>query len=71
MVQADLARRDTLDSTRAASPLAMASDAVPLDSTTMNEDAVVAQVLDLVAKRSHELAGATRSPRPGERTDEA
>ena len=55
-VQADLARRDTLDSTRAASPLAMAPDAVQLDSTAMDEDAVVARVLDLVAQRSRELA---------------
>ena len=70
-VKADLARRDTLDSTRATSPLAMAPDAVPLDSTTMNEDAVVARVLDLVAQRSRELAGATRSSRSGARTDEA
>jgi cytidylate kinase len=70
-VKADLARRDTLDSTRATSPLAMAPDAVPLDSTTMSEDAVVARVLDLVAQRSRELAGATRSPRSGARTDEA
>jgi len=70
-VKADLARRDTLDSTRATSPLAMAPDAVPLDSTTMSEDAVVARVLDLVAQRSRELAGATRSPRSGARIDEA
>lgn len=70
-VKADLARRDTLDSTRATSPLAMAPDAVPLDSTTMSEDAVVARVLDLVAQRSRELAGATRSPRSGAPTDEA
>ena len=62
-VQADLARRDALDSTRAASPLIMAPDAVPLDSTTMSEDAVVAEVLELVARRSRELASATRSPR--------
>jgi cytidylate kinase len=70
-VQADLARRDTLDSTRAASPLAMAPDAVPLDSTTMDEDAVVARVLDLVAQRSHALAGATGSPQPGVPNHEA
>ena len=70
-VQADLARRDTLDSTRAASPLAMAPDAVPLDSTTMDEDAVVAEVLELVAQRSRELAGSTRSTKQGVRTDEA
>ena len=50
-VQADLARRDTLDSNRAASPLAIAPDAVTLDSTTLDEDAVVAEVLELVAHR--------------------
>jgi cytidylate kinase len=60
-VQADLARRDTLDSTRAASPLAMAPDAVQLDSTAMDEDAVVARVLDLVAQRSRELASSSHS----------
>jgi cytidylate kinase len=70
-VQADLARRDTLDSTRATSPLAMAHDAVPLDSTTMSEEAVVAEVLDLVAQRSSEPAGATSSTNQGARTDEA
>jgi cytidylate kinase len=70
-VQADLARRDSLDSTRATSPLAMAPDAVQLDSTTMNEDAVVARVLELVAQRSGELAGSSRSTRQGGRPDEA
>jgi cytidylate kinase len=59
-VQADLARRDTLDSTRAASPLTMASEAVQLDSTSMDEDAVVARVLDLVGQRSRELASSSR-----------
>jgi CMP/dCMP kinase len=70
-VQADLARRDTLDSTRATSPLAMAADAVPLDSTTMDEDAVVAEVLGLVAQRSRELASATSSTKQGAPSDEA
>ena len=65
-VQADLTRRDTLDSTRAVSPLAMSPDAVQLDSTTMNEDAVVARVLDLVAERSRELAGSARSTAQGD-----
>jgi CMP/dCMP kinase len=59
-VQADLARRDALDSTRAASPLTMAPDAVQLDSTSMDEDAVVARVLDLVGQRSRELASSSR-----------
>ena len=70
-VQADLARRDTLDSTRPASPLAMAPDAVQLDSTAMDEDAVVARVLDLVAQRSRELASSSQSTGQGARTDEA
>ena len=70
-VQADLARRDTLDSTRAASPLAMAPDAVQLDSTAMDEDAVVARVLDLVAQRSRTLASSSHSTRQGAPTDEA
>jgi GTPase len=60
-VKADLARRDTLDSTRATSPLAMAPDAVPLDSTTMDEDAVVARVLDLVAQRLDSDSGDSES----------
>jgi cytidylate kinase len=46
-VAADLARRDRLDSTRATSPLAPAPDAVQLDSSTLDADAVVARVLDL------------------------
>ena len=70
-VQADLARRDALDSTRAASPLAMAPDAVQLDSTAMDEDAVVARVLDLVAQRSRELASSSHATSQGARTDGA
>ena len=46
-VGADLARRDRLDSTRATSPLAAASDAVHLDSSTLEAAAVVEQVLAL------------------------
>ena len=70
-VKADLAMRDALDSTRASSPLTMAPDALPLDSTTMTEDAVVERVLDVVAQRSRELTGATRSPSYGAQTDDA
>lgn len=46
--QADLARRDRLDSTRAASPLTRADDAVEIDSTTLGLDEVVDRVLSLV-----------------------
>jgi len=69
-VQADLDRRDALDSTRIISPLAIAPDAVQLDSTAMDEDAVVARVLDLVAQRSRELAS-SHSTGHGARTHEA
>jgi cytidylate kinase len=41
LTAADLARRDHLDSTRAADPLAQAGDAVVLDSTALGIDEVV------------------------------
>jgi cytidylate kinase len=44
---ADLARRDRLDSTRAVDPLVKASDAVELDTTGMDIDAVVSRLLAL------------------------
>ena len=47
---ADLLRRDTLDSTRAADPLQQASDAVVLDTTTMGIDEVVAHLRALVTR---------------------
>jgi cytidylate kinase len=46
-VAADLARRDRLDSTRAASPLQAAPDAVHLDSGGLDAQAVVDRVLEL------------------------
>jgi cytidylate kinase len=49
-VAADLARRDTLDSSRATSPLAVADGAVVLDSSGMDAEAVVAHVLALVER---------------------
>ena len=49
-VAADIARRDHLDSTRAASPLAVADDAVVLDTTGLDVDTVVQTVLDLAAR---------------------
>ncbi|HEX8008539.1 MAG TPA: (d)CMP kinase [Trebonia sp.] len=48
----ELARRDTLDSTRKTDPLAMAADAVELDTTALNLDEVVAEVLRLVKERA-------------------
>jgi CMP/dCMP kinase len=49
-VQADLARRDTLDRSRAASPLRPANDAVVIDTTARTVDDVVAEILARVAQ---------------------
>ncbi len=50
--QADLARRDEIDSTRSASPLAKAPDAIEIDGThlTLNQvvDAIIARVDDVM-----------------------
>ena len=46
-VAADLARRDRLDSSRTVSPLQCADDAVHLDSSALDADAVVRRVLEL------------------------
>lgn len=46
--QADLLRRDTIDSGRATSPLAMAADAHHIDTTPFSLDEVVEQVVALV-----------------------
>jgi cytidylate kinase len=45
---ADLARRDKLDSSRAADPLRRADDAVVLDTTALGIDEVVARLQSLV-----------------------
>jgi cytidylate kinase len=45
--EAALARRDTADSTRAASPLTQAPDAVVIDSTDLDAEAVIARVIEL------------------------
>ncbi|MCC6435592.1 MAG: (d)CMP kinase [Acidimicrobiales bacterium] len=50
-VAADLARRDRLDSSREASPLATADDAVMVDTTDMTIDEVVAHVAELWQRR--------------------
>jgi cytidylate kinase len=46
--EADLTRRDQLDSSRATDPLRQASDAVEVDTTGMDVDEVVAYVLKLL-----------------------
>jgi cytidylate kinase len=48
---ADLERRDHLDSTRAADPLAQAGDALVLDSTELGVDEVVHRLVALVRER--------------------
>ncbi|GAA2611913.1 (d)CMP kinase [Dactylosporangium fulvum] len=47
---ADLARRDRLDSTRAADPLRQADDAVVLDTTTLGIDEVVERLQRMLEK---------------------
>jgi cytidylate kinase len=46
--EADLARRDKLDSSRAADPLRQADDAIEVDTTGMGIDEVVDRLLDLL-----------------------
>lgn len=58
-VAGDLARRDALDSGRQVSPLAVAADAVVLDSSAMDADAVVEHVLELVRQAGLMPAGRT------------
>ena len=49
---ADLNRRDQADSTREASPLRKAADAVEIDTSQLNIEQVVAAILSVVADRS-------------------
>ena len=49
-VQADLAERDRIDSTRQHAPLAVAPDALVIDSTGLSVAAVVARILQAVAE---------------------
>ena len=53
--QADLLRRDKMDSGRTASPLTMAEGAIHLDTTPYTLDEVVQQVVDIV----NDVVGAT------------
>jgi CMP/dCMP kinase len=49
--QADLVRRDRLDSSRAASPLRPAEDAVEVDTSTLDIDGVLARLQELAEDR--------------------
>jgi cytidylate kinase len=55
-VAQDLARRDRLDSTRQASPLQAAPDAVHLDSSALSADEVIARVLELARAAGLEVS---------------
>lgn len=50
-VAQDIERRDRLDSTREHSPLAMVEDAIEFDTTQLNIDEVVNQLVDIVLSR--------------------
>lgn len=52
VVAKDLHRRDTYDSSRAASPLRAAEDAVTVDTTDLSIDQVVGRILELVGVAS-------------------
>jgi CMP/dCMP kinase len=54
---ADMLRRDQRDSTRSASPLTAAADAVHLDSSKLSIDEVVARIEALIAERAGSVAG--------------
>jgi CMP/dCMP kinase len=51
LTQADLVRRDTFDSTRTASPLRRADDAIEVDTTGLDVDAVVARLVELLPEQ--------------------
>jgi len=51
LTEAELARRDRLDSSRTTSPLAIAADAIEIDTTHLTLDEVVDAVIDLVRQR--------------------
>ena len=51
-VEQSLANRDEIDSTRAISPLAMATDAVHIDSTEISLDETVERIWELLSQRS-------------------
>jgi cytidylate kinase len=50
-VAADIERRDRLDSTRAASPLVQADDAIELDTTDLEVDQVIKIIVDIATNR--------------------
>lgn len=65
-VQADLQRRDTVDSSRAASPLAVAPDAVVLDTSELSEAEVVDRIAGLLRSRAETADGSASRQPPGD-----
>jgi cytidylate kinase len=65
----DMRERDARDSTRAAAPLLPAPDAVIIDTTDMDADAVFETALAAVASRSASGAGAAPDRGHDQRTD--
>jgi cytidylate kinase len=57
--QADMARRDRLDSTRKADPLARAADAVEVDTTSLGLPEVITEIVH-IANRARGTVGAVR-----------
>ena len=65
--RAEIDRRDERDSSRAASPLAQAGDAVIVDSTSRTVDEVVGEVLAVAARRGLVPRARARTAPGGER----
>lgn len=59
-ILADIERRDAADSGRATSPLAMADDAVEVDTSEMAPEEVITRILDLVRERTGATVDAVR-----------
>ena len=62
--QADLLRRDAIDSGRAAAPLSMPEGATHLDTTPYTLDEVVSQVVEIVERAVGASAGQPAAPGP-------
>ncbi len=52
LIRQDLARRDTIDSSRSVAPLQRAEDAVEIDTSDLSIDEVISQVLNLVNRET-------------------
>lgn len=61
VVQEDLARRDYIDQNRASSPLVPAQDAVILDTTYLNPEEVIKEILKIYQNKKEENNNAIQS----------